>query len=164
MGMILWRGFSRAYHGGCKDWDFAQACIVANFRHFIRDRRPKGVDLRLGAPARPAPANIAPAGSLQTACAIERQNKTASHAASLRGSRARRRFPNTGRGGGSSSLTPLILSSAIRASMIEENVTGNGVPGRWRSVGNDSTTCTSEAQAESMARFSSRFRLASVRT
>ena len=76
MGMILWWGFSRAYHGGCKDWDFAQARIVANFRHFVRDRRRKGFDLRLAAPARAAPAGIAPAGGLQTARTIERQNKT----------------------------------------------------------------------------------------
>src|ERR1700748_2743500 len=70
----------------------------------------------------------------------------------------------TGGGCGSSSLTLLMLSSAIRAFMIDENVTGKGVPGSCRRVGSDSTACSSEAQAERMARLSSRFRVESVTT
>src|SRR5690349_1033868 len=37
----------------------------------------------------------------------------------------------------SSSFVPAILSSVALAAMIELSVTGNGVPGRWRSVGSD---------------------------
>jgi hypothetical protein len=50
-----------------------------------------------------------------------------------------------GGGGGSSSLAHESRSSSAIAFMMEEKVTGKGVPGRWRSTGSESTAWASDA-------------------
>ena len=128
MRMVVRRRLARADDCIRVNANFIKPPIIIHFRRLGFHWHDRSA-LPPGQPMPAYRANIAPAGGLQASRAIKRQDKATSHAASLRDSRDRRRLP-CGCGGGSSSFTPLNLSSAIRASMIEENVTGKGVPGR----------------------------------
>jgi hypothetical protein len=158
--MVIGSRLAGAYDRICANANPRKTPIIADFRCLnFCSRQQRALLLPRTSPP-PGATDLAPWCPLKAAAVITERSKAVPHAASLKASLARLAAPCGG--SGSSSFEPVLRSSCSRASIMDEKVTGKGVPGRWRSVGNDSTACSSEAHADRSVRFSSRPRFGSL--